>query len=57
MVPALHVDRAARLLVRVPEAERAGIRDEASRIIREAADADGSVTFTQGIRYTIARNP
>jgi ubiquinone/menaquinone biosynthesis C-methylase UbiE len=41
---------------RVPETERAGIRDHASRIIREAADADGSVTFTQGVRYTLARN-
>jgi hypothetical protein len=40
----------------VPEAERADIRDEASGIIREAAEADGSVTFTQGIRYTLARN-
>ena len=40
-----------------PEAERPKVRDEAYRIIREAADPDGSVTFTQRIRYTVARNP
>ncbi len=41
----------------VPEDERAGIREQAAGIIREAAGPDGSVTFTQGIRYTLARNP
>lgn len=41
---------------RVPEAERAGVRDHAADIIREAAGPDGSVTFTQRIRYTLARN-
>jgi ubiquinone/menaquinone biosynthesis C-methylase UbiE len=40
-----------------PEDKRAGIREAATRIIEEAADPDGSVTFTQGVRYTLARNP
>ena len=40
-----------------PEDKRAGIREAATRIIQDAAAPDGSVTFTQGIRYTLARNP
>ena len=40
----------------VPEDERAGIRHEATRIIQDAAAADGSVTFSQRVRYTPARN-
>ena len=40
-----------------PEDKRAGIREAATRIIEDAAAPDGSVTFTQGIRYTLARNP
>ena len=41
----------------VPEDERAGIRHAATRIIQEAAAPDGSVTFSQRVRYTLARNP
>lgn len=41
----------------VSEDERAGIREAATRIIQEAAAPDGSVTFTQRVRYTVARNP
>jgi len=40
-----------------PEAERPRVRDEAYRILRGAAAEDGSVTFTQRVRYTVARNP
>ena len=40
----------------VPEDKRAGIRKAAAGIIEDAAGPDGSVTFTQGIRYTLARN-
>lgn len=41
----------------VPEEKRAGIREAAARIIEDAAAPDGSVTFIQGVRYTLARNP
>ncbi len=41
----------------VPEDKRPGIRAAATRIIQEAAAPDGSVTFTQRVRYTLARNP
>jgi ubiquinone/menaquinone biosynthesis C-methylase UbiE len=41
----------------VPEAELAGIRDEARRIMGATAAPDGSVTFTQRVRYTLARSP
>lgn len=41
----------------VPEDQRAGVRDEAfSRLARSAA-ADGSVTFWQDLRYTLATRP
>ncbi len=40
-----------------PEDKRAGIREAATRIIEDAAAPDGSVTFTQRVRYTLARNP
>ena len=40
-----------------PEAERPRVRDEAYRILRDAAAADRSVTLTQRVRYTVARNP
>jgi len=40
-----------------PEDKRAGIREAATRIIEDAAAPDGSVTFSQGVRYTLARNP
>jgi SAM-dependent methyltransferase len=41
----------------VPEAEHPGIRDEACRIMGASAAPDGSVTFTQRVRYTLADNP
>jgi ubiquinone/menaquinone biosynthesis C-methylase UbiE len=41
----------------VPEEQRADVRAEAERRIASYADADGSVTFTQGVRYTLASRP
>ena len=41
----------------VPEAELAGIRDEARRIMGATAAPDGSVTFTQRVGDTLARSP
>jgi hypothetical protein len=41
----------------VPEERRADVRAEAERRIASYADADGSVTFTQGVRYTLASRP
>ncbi len=38
----------------VPEQERADVRAEAERRIAAYADPDGSVTFTQVVRYTLA---
>jgi SAM-dependent methyltransferase len=38
----------------VPEDERADVRAEAERRIASYADPDGSVTFTQVVRYTLA---
>ena len=38
----------------VPEEDRAAVRAEAERRIASYADPDGSVTFTQGVRYTLA---
>jgi len=38
----------------VPEEQRADVRVEAERRIASYADPDGSVTFTQGVRYTVA---
>lgn len=41
----------------VPEGRRSDVRAEASRRIQAAADADGSVTFWQDVRYTLGRRP
>ena len=41
----------------VPEEQRADVRAEAERRIASYADEDGSVTFTQGVRYTLAARP
>jgi ubiquinone/menaquinone biosynthesis C-methylase UbiE len=41
----------------VPESERGAVRAEAERRIASYADPDGSVTFTQGVRYTLAVRP
>jgi SAM-dependent methyltransferase len=41
----------------VPEEQRADVRAEAERRIASYADADGSVTFTQTVRYTLASRP
>lgn len=41
----------------VPEDERPRVRAEALRRFAEHADADGSATFTIGIRYTLATVP
>jgi ubiquinone/menaquinone biosynthesis C-methylase UbiE len=41
----------------VPEEQRADVRAEAERRIASYADADGSVTFTQVVRYTLASRP
>jgi len=38
----------------VPEEQRADVRAEAERRIASYADPDGSVTFTQSVRYTLA---
>jgi ubiquinone/menaquinone biosynthesis C-methylase UbiE len=38
----------------VPEEQRADVRAEAERRITSYADPDGSVTFTQVVRYTLA---
>jgi SAM-dependent methyltransferase len=41
----------------VPEEQRAGVRAEAERRIASYAEPDGSVTFTQVVRYTLASRP
>ena len=41
----------------VPEEQRGEVRAEAERRIASYADADGSVTFTQNVRYTLASRP
>ena len=41
----------------VPEEQRADVRAEAERRIASYADADGSVTFSQVVRYTLASRP
>jgi ubiquinone/menaquinone biosynthesis C-methylase UbiE len=41
----------------VPEEQRADVRAEAERRISSYADADGSVTFTQSVRYTLGARP
>jgi ubiquinone/menaquinone biosynthesis C-methylase UbiE len=46
-----------RMWMGVPEGERDAVRAEAyARLARHAA-ADGSVTFVQGVRHTLARRP
>ena len=41
----------------VPEEQRGDVRAEAERRIASYADPDGSVTFTQVVRYTLATRP
>ena len=41
----------------VPEDERPAVRAEAERRLAEHADADGSITFVQPVRHTLARRP
>jgi ubiquinone/menaquinone biosynthesis C-methylase UbiE len=41
----------------VPEPERDGVRERAYALLARFADADGSVTFQQRIRHTLARRP
>ncbi len=41
----------------VPEEERPAVRAEALHRVASYADPDGSVTFTQGVRYTLATSP
>ena len=46
-----------RMWMGVPEDERAAVRDEAYARLAAYAGDDGSVTFVQGVRHTIARRP
>ena len=46
-----------RMWLSVPEDERAAVRLEAERRLSSYAGSDGSVTFTQGVRYTLAARP
>jgi hypothetical protein len=41
----------------VPEEQRGEVRAEAERRIASYSDPDGSVTFTQTVRYTLASRP
>ena len=41
----------------IPDDQRADVRAEAERRLASYADADGSVTFTQGVRHTLAIRP
>ena len=41
----------------VPPAERDVVRDRAYELLGREADEDGSVTYWQGIRHTLARRP
>jgi len=41
----------------VPEDQRPDVRAEAERRLASYADPDGSITFTQNIRYTLASRP
>ncbi len=41
----------------VPEDQRTAVRAEAERRLAAYADPDGSVTFTQGVRYTLGTSP
>ena len=46
-----------RMWMGVPEGERAAVRAEAYARLATYADADGSVTFVQGVRHTLALRP
>ncbi len=46
-----------RMWLSVPEDVRPAVRAEAMGRLASYADADGSVTFTQGVRYTLAASP
>ena len=46
-----------RMWLSVPEEDRDAVRAEAVARLRSYADPDGSVTFTQGVRHTLARRP
>jgi hypothetical protein len=41
----------------VPESERGAVRERAYALLAEHADADGTVTYRQGIRHTLALAP
>jgi ubiquinone/menaquinone biosynthesis C-methylase UbiE len=41
----------------IPEGQRPDVREEAERRLASYADADGSVTFTQLVRHTLATRP
>jgi ubiquinone/menaquinone biosynthesis C-methylase UbiE len=41
----------------IPEHERPAVRAEAERRLAENADPDGSITVTQSVRHTLARQP
>ena len=41
----------------IPEDQRAGVRAEAERRLLAHAAADGSITFEQAVRHTVARRP
>jgi ubiquinone/menaquinone biosynthesis C-methylase UbiE len=46
-----------RMWMSVPPDRRDAVRDEAFALLAKDADADGSVTFWQRIRHTLARRP
>jgi len=55
-VPLVRVGQ-RRMWMGVPEGERAAVRAEAYARLATYADADGSVTFVQGVRHTLALRP
>jgi ubiquinone/menaquinone biosynthesis C-methylase UbiE len=46
-----------RMWMSVPEGERETVRAAAYERLAEHTDADGSITFVQGVRHTLARRP
>ena len=46
-----------RMWMGVPEVERPAVRAEAYARLASYADEDGSITFVQGVRHTLARRP
>ena len=43
--------------LRIPDDQRAGVKDEAFRRYRDHASSDGSVAFTQEVRHSLAIQP